>query len=206
MNKRPLKLLGTASIFHFHQTLIERHGAGTTRALGWQKIEGQSMRFDKLSQIGNLSGHSVLDAGCGHADLFPFLKKRFSSVTYYGCEQIPELLQIATQRYKHENNVVLLEGDFLDEAMPMTDFVLVSGSLNYGHSDENFIYKAIETLFTKCRIGLGFNLLSGGVEPNTLLRAYQPDDILNFCRTLSKVVQIQVGYWPDDFTVFVYKE
>lgn len=164
------------------------------------------MRFDKLSQIGNLSGHSVLDAGCGHADLFPFLKKRFSSITYYGCEQLPDLLQIAVQRYKHENNVVLLQGDFLDKAMPMTDYVLVSGSLSYGHADENFIYNAIETLFTKCRIALGFNLLSGGVESDTLLRAYQPDDILNFCRTLSNEVQLQVGYWPDDFTVFVYKE
>ncbi|AKD57003.1 class I SAM-dependent methyltransferase [Spirosoma radiotolerans] len=206
MNKELINLFGTTGIFHFHKKLIERHGAGTTRALGWQKIEGQSMRFDKLSQIGDLSGHSVMDAGCGHADLFPFLKKRFSSITYYGCEQIPELLQVATQRYKRENNVVLIQGDFLDPAMPVTDFVLASGSLTYGHSDDNFVYNAIETLFAKCRIALGFNLLSGGVESNALLRAYQPDDILNFCRTLSKTVQIQVGYWPDDFTVFVYKD
>lgn len=138
--------------------------------------------------------------------IFFLLRKRFSSVTYYGCEQIPELLQIAVQRYKHEANVVLLQGDFLDEAMPITDYVLVSGSLNYGHTDDNFVYNAIETLFAKCRIALGFNLLSGRVGSDTLLRAYQPDDILNFCQTLSKSVQLQVGYWPDDFTVFVYKE
>ena len=206
MNEERIDLFGTAGVSRFHKTLIERYGAGTTRALGWRKIEGQWMRFDKLSQIGDLSGHSVLDAGCGHADLFPFLKKRFSSVTYYGCEQIPELLQVAAQRYKREDNVVLLQGDFLDKAMPVTDFVLASGSLSYRHSDDNFVYNAIEALFAKCRIALGFNLLSGGVEPNTLLTAYHPDDILNFCRTLSKTVQIQVGYWPDDFTVFVYKE
>lgn len=206
MDKELIKLFGTDSILRFHQTLIERHGAGTTRALGWRNIEGQSARFDKLCQIGDLSGHSVLDAGCGHADFFPFLQKRFPAVTYYGCEQIPELLQVATQRYKRETNVVLRQGDFLDNAMPVTDFVLASGSLNYRHSDDNFVYKAIETLFANCRIALGFNLLSGGVEPNTLLRAYPPDEILDFCRTLSTRVQIQVGYWPDDFTVFVYKE
>lgn len=206
MDQEPINLFGTANIFRYHKTLIERHGAGTTRALGWRKIEGQSARFDILCQIGDLSGHSVLDAGCGHADLFAFLKKRFSSVTYYGCEQIPELLQVATQRYKRESNVALLQGDFFDIAMPVTDFVLASGSLTYRHSDDNFVYNAIETLYAKCRIALGFNLLSGGVEPNTLLRAYHPDEVLNFCRTLSKRVQIQVGYWPDDFTVFVYKE
>lgn len=206
MDNELIKPSGTASIFHYHKTMIERHGAGTTRALGWRKIEGQWSRFETLSQIGDLSGHSVLDAGCGHADLFPFLTKRFSSLTYYGCEQIPDLLRVATQRYQGENNVVLLQGDFLDTAMPVTDYVLASGSLTYGHSDEKFVYKAIEALFAKCRIALGFNLLSGGVEPKTLLRAYPADEIVNFCGTLSKTVQLQVGYWPDDFTVFVYKE
>lgn len=196
----------TASIFRYHQRMIERHGAGTTRALGWQKIEGQSARFDTLCRIGDLSGHSVLDAGCGHADFFPFLTKKFTSVTYYGCEQIPDLLEVASQRYKRATNVVLLPGNFLDEAMPVTDFVLVSGSLNYRQSDANFVYNAIETLFAKCRIALGFNLLSGGVESSTVLTAYHPNDILDFCGTLSKKVQLHVGYWPDDFTVFVYKE
>jgi len=206
MSNEFVNQFGTASIFRYHQTLIERHGAGTTRALGWQKIEGQSARFDTLCQIGDLSGHSVLDAGCGHADFFPFLNKRFSSVSYYGCEQIPDLLQVASQRYKRATNVVLLPGNFLDEAMPITDFVLVSGSLNYRQSDANFVYNSIKTLFAKCRIALGFNLLSGGVESSTVLTAYHPDDILDFCRTLSKRVQFHVGYWPDDFTVFVYKE
>jgi SAM-dependent methyltransferase len=205
MNNEPIKQFGTDSIFRYHRTLIERHGTGTTRALGWRKIEGQSKRFEILCQIGDLSRHSVLDAGCGHADLYPFLNKRFSSVTYYGCEQIPELLQVATKRYQHENNVVLVEGDFLKLAIPMTDFVLASGSLTYRHSDENFVYNAIEALFAHCRIGLGFNLLSGGVEANTLLRSYPPEDILKFCQTLSKRVQLQAGYWPDDFTVFVYR-
>ncbi|MFD2935027.1 class I SAM-dependent methyltransferase [Spirosoma flavum] len=205
MNKELINLSDTARIYRYHKTLIDRYGAGTTRALGWPKIEGQSARFETLSQIGDLSGHSVLDAGCGHADLYPFLKKRFSSLTYHGCEQIPEMLHVATQRYKRETNVVLFQGDFLDSAMPVTDFVLASGSLTYRHSDDKFVYDAIKILFTNCRIALGFNLLSGGVEASTLLRAYAPDDILNFCRTLSTTVQLQVGYWPDDFTIFVYK-
>lgn len=206
MRKEPTNPVDAAGISHFHKSLINQYGTGTTRALGWRKIEGQWVRFDQLSQIGDLSGHSVLDAGCGHADLFPFLKKKFSSVTYYGCERISELLQVATQRYGREKNVILLQGDFLDPAMPMTDFVLASGSLNYRHSDDDFVYKAIEALFANCRIALGFNLLSGGVVPNTLLKAYHPDDILRFCHTLSGRVQLQSGYWPDDFTVFIYKD
>jgi SAM-dependent methyltransferase len=205
LNKKPVDLLGTAGIFQFHNTLIERHGAGTTRALGWRHIAGQWKRFETLGQIGDLSGHSVFDAGCGHADLWSFLTKTSVGVTYYGCEQIPELLQVATRRYGGQPNVVFLAGDFLDVAMPVTDYVLASGSLNYRHEDAQFIFKAIVALFAKCRIGLGFNLLSGGVEGSPLLRAYSVDEIVQFCRRISPRVELKVGYWPDDFTVFLYK-
>lgn len=206
MNEKPVDLLGTAGIFHFHTTLIGRYGPGTTRALGWRTIEGQWRRFETLSQIGELSGHSVLDAGCGHADLWPFLRKTFTGVTYYGCEQIPHLLAVASGRYGSQPNVVLLPGDFLDPGLPVTDYVLVSGSLNYRHADTHFVFQAIETLFAKCRIGLGFNLLSGGVDANSLLVAYPPEAIVEFCRRLSPRVALRVGYWPDDYTVFLYKD
>lgn len=206
MTNKPVDLVGTAGIVHFHHTLTERYGAGTTRALGWRSLEGQWKRFETLGQIGDLSSHSVLDAGCGHADLWPFLKKRFSGVSYYGCEQIPHLLAVATRRYGSQPNVVLLPGDFLDPNMPITDYVLVSGSLNYRHTDTDFVFKAIETLFAHCRIGLGFNLLSGGVEASPLLVAYPAEEIIEFCRRLSPRVVLQMGYWPDDYTVFLYKD
>lgn len=193
------------TIFRYHKRLIDQYGAGTTRAQGWRSFDGQRARFDVLCQIANLSGHSVLDAGCGHADLFPFLTKRFSSLTYYGCEQIPDLLDVAIQRYRRASQVTLLPGDFLADTVPMTDFVLASGSLNYRHSDARFIYKAIETLFDNCRIGLGFNLLSGGVEAGNLLQTYDPEEISSFCERLAKSVTLRTGYWPDDFTLFLYK-
>ncbi len=193
------------TIFRYHKRLIDQYGAGTTRAQGWRSFDGQRARFDVLCQIANLSGYSVLDAGCGHADLFPFLTKRFSSLTYYGCEQIPDLLDVAIQRYRRASQVTLLPGDFLADTVPMTDFVLASGSLNYRHSDARFIYKAIETLFDNCRIGLGFNLLSGGVEAGNLLQTYDPEEISSFCECLAKSVTLRTGYWPDDFTLFLYK-
>lgn len=200
-----INLVNTDPVFQYHQRLIDQYGPGTTRALGWRTIEGQWARFDALCQIGNLDGHSVLDAGCGHADLFYFLTKRFSSLTYYGCEQIPDLLKVASERYRRERQVTLLAGDFLSEAMPMTDFVLASGSLTYRHNDADYIYKAIKRLFANCRIALGFNLLSGGVELGNLLQTYDPDTIGAFCQELAPKVTLRTGYWPDDFTVFLYK-
>ncbi len=148
---------------------------------------------------------SIQDAGCGHADLFSFLKTKYKTVTYYGFEQMPKLLNVAAHRYKGEKNMTLQVANFLQKALPFTDYILASGSLNYRHKEEGFIYKAINTLYTQCRLGLGFNLLSGGVDAGTLLMAYDTQDIIRFCNSLSDKVELHQGYWKDDFTVFMYK-
>ena len=82
--------------------------------------------------------------------------------------------------------------------------MLVSGSLNYRHKDADFIYKAINALYAKCRLALGFNLLSY-TEDGTLLASYDAKDIVRFCRDRSGQVELHEGYWKDDFTVFLYK-
>jgi hypothetical protein len=85
----------------------------------------------------------------------------------------------------------------------MTDYILLSGALNYGSNTPGFIYKAIELLFNSCKLGLGFNLLSE-IKDGTLV-AYDPIDIIDFCRTLTSRVIVIDDYAPNDFTVFLYK-
>ena len=158
-----------------------------------------------LSRIADLNNCAVLDAGCGHADLFPFLRKLYPTVEYYGCEQVPELLDVAAERYEGEKGCTLLLGDFMQPGLPEVDYVLACGSLTYRHRDDAFIYKAIEKLFAHCRFGFGCNLLSGGVEPGGLLVTYDPQEIVQFCTTLSPKVELYEGYWEEDFTLFIYK-
>lgn len=196
---------GTDAIRLYHKALLGKYGSGTAGALGWMQEEGQQARFGMLSRIGNMNGCSVMDAGCGHADLFVYLRNQYPSIVYHGCEQMPELLNIAAHRYKGEKNITLYLGNFLRNALPVTDYVLASGSLNYRHEEDGFIYKAISTLYAQCRLGLGFNLLRGGVDADTLLVAYDAQEIIRFCSTLSNKVELQEGYWQDDFTVFMYK-
>ena len=196
---------GTAAIIQYHKQLVETYGSGTAGALGWMQAEGQQARFEMLSKIGNVNGCSDLDAGCGHADLFSFLKTKYPTVTYYGCEQMPELLNIAARRYKGEKNITLRLANFLQDPLPHTDYILASGSLNYRQEKDEFIYKAISILYTQCRLGFGFNLLSGSVDEDNLLVAYEAQEIISFCHTLSGKVALHEGYWPDDFTVFMYK-
>lgn len=195
----------TTAIFRYHRQRIKQYGPGGAEALGWARPEGQQVRFQVLTQIGDLAHRSVLDAGCGHADLYPYLRQRYAGVQYHGIEQMPELLAVARARYRHAADITLSSGDFLRTPLPAADYVLASGALNYRSRDPRFIYQAIEKLYGSCRIGLGFNLLSWEPPNGGPLAAYEPAKVLAFCRQLAPRAELLEGYWEGDFTVFVYR-
>jgi SAM-dependent methyltransferase len=203
MRNRLNQLLDTAAVFRFHRGRIREYGAGSPGALGWHPV-GQQARFKVLAQIGDLSHCSVLDVGCGYADLYPFLKQRFAGVQYHGIEHMPELLDVAQERYFHAVGITLRLGDFLREPLPLSDYVLASGALSYRHRDPRFVHQAIERLFASCRLGLGFNLLSWEPPGGGPLAAFDPAEMVAFCETLAPKVVLVDGYWEGDFTVFMY--
>jgi SAM-dependent methyltransferase len=185
--------------------MIAHYGADSSFALGWQNKDDQLVRFEALATIGNLNGKTVMDAGCGYADLYPFLKERYPQmVHYHGIEQITELADEAFLRHGNLPDTTFIARNFLHVNLPVCDYVLASGSLNYGSSVDGFIYTAIERLYDHCGIALGFNLLSYMPVDGTLV-AYDPDDILAFCKTLSPNVVLNADYDEADFTIFIYR-
>lgn len=197
------RLDATAAV-RYHRHRLQLYGAGGPRALGWNGIASQHARFQALTGIGDLAHCSVLDAGCGYADLYPYLRQRYVGVRYYGIEQVPELLAVARARYPDAADITLSPGDFLGDALPRTDYILASGALNYRQRNPSFIYQAIEQLFASCHVGLGFNLLSWAPTSGGPLAAYDPATILAFCHRLAPRAELVEGYWEGDFTVFVY--
>lgn len=199
-----MDLLDQANIFRFHNNLISRFGSGTIEALGWNEPAGQQARFKVLSGIGQLDNYSVLDAGCGYGDLYECLIELYPQLRYYGVEQIPGILKEALDRYSHLPNTYFFEGDFSAADLPMVDYVIASGSLNYRNSDNLFVLKTIEKLFNTSRIGFGFNLLRTIEPPDGFLEAYNPVYITEFCRKLTSRVTLIEDYYETDYTVFMY--
>ena len=183
---------------------MEKHGVGTTGALGWKKAEGQQARFNILSGIADLTNYSVLDAGCGHGDLCKYLGRLYTGVQYYGVEQIPAILNVAVSRYGHLAQTRFYQGDFSISALPEVDYILACGALSYRNSDSWFVLKMIEKLFSGCRLGFGFNLLSKTDFDGGLLTAYSPDYIKAFCLQLTDKVELHQDYYDSDFTIFMY--
>jgi hypothetical protein len=185
--------------------MIAGHGADSSFALGWRNRHDQQVRFEALAGIADLNGKTVMDAGCGYADLYPFLKDRYPQMArYYGIEQITELADNAILRYGHLADTTFITRNFLYADLPVCDYVLASGSLNYGSTIEGFIYNAIEKLYSSCNMGLGFNLLRYIPVDGTLV-AYDPDDILAYCKTLSPNAILKTDYDEADFTIFIYR-
>ncbi|MDO3626440.1 hypothetical protein [Mucilaginibacter sp. BT774] len=185
--------------------MIAVHGAESSFALGWRNKHDQQVRFEALADIADLNGRTIMDAGCGYADLYPFLKERYPLMTHYhGVEQITELVDKAILQYGHLPDTTFIAHNFLHADLPLCDYVLASGSLNYGSSINGFIYSAIKKLYSHCGMGLGFNLLRHMPVDGTLV-AYDPDDILSFCKMLSPNVVLKIDYDEADFTIFIYR-
>jgi len=199
-----MNLLDQANIFRFHDQLIKEFGIASNAALGWNEPAGQEARFNILSGIGMLNGYSVLDAGCGHADLYAYLVRLYPQIRYYGIEQIASILQVAVDRYIHLPAVKLFEGDFTAEGLPQVDYTIACGSLNYRNSDDWFVLNTIERLFRNSRIGLGFNLLRTIEPAHGFLTAYDPSYIMAFCRKLTGKVSLIENYYGEDYTIFMY--
>jgi SAM-dependent methyltransferase len=201
----PDSLKDSSAIFQYHRAMIARHGYQSSLALGWRDMESQLIRFKALSGGIDFNNCTVLDAGCGYADLLPYLLQLYPNLKYYcGIEQIPELLDEAIERYGHRPDTSFISGNFITRQLPVMDYVLACGSLNYTSADPCFIYKAIAKLFTHSNKGIAFNLLRK-VQADGLLKAYDPEQILAYCHTLSNNVVFKDDYADEDFTVYLYK-
>lgn len=196
--------MDSSPIFKYHREMLARFGPDSNLALGWRDKRSQLVRFDALMEINDLNGHSILEAGCGTGDLFNFLMERYPDITSYtGIDFIPEMIDEARDRIISPK-AHFWPVSFMSTILPQADYVFASGSLNYASSEPGYIYRAISHLFQLARRGLGFNLLRH-ITKEGMLAAYDPEDIIAFCRTLSDCVVLKDDYDKEDFTVFVYR-
>ncbi|MEP7254539.1 MAG: class I SAM-dependent methyltransferase [Ferruginibacter sp.] len=199
-----MNLRDKASIFRFHNALIQEYGVADIAALGWKSRDAQLARYKILVGIADLNDRTVLDVGCGHGDLRPFLGKHYPNLHYLGIEQVPALLDIAIKRYGHLPETLFFEGDFSIAQLPVADYVIACGALSYRNSDPFYIFKMIEKLFNSCTKGFAFNLLSKTEIPGGIITSYLPAEIIAFCNKLSNNIKFVDAYWEDDFTVMMY--
>lgn len=181
---------------------VEEHGPAFP-ALLWASPTTQGKRFDAMLAMENPSGRTVLDLGCGRADLLDHMvHRRMTPVSYVGIEAVPELAQRASAK-----NARIIVADFVvqpDHLRVDADVIYCSGALNTLENDD--FHRTIADAFEAAGRALVFNFLASPMlAAAPYLRWRDKRDVVRFARTLSPMVESREGYLTGDCTIAIRK-
>jgi SAM-dependent methyltransferase len=193
---------------HIRRTMerFEKFGADE-KTLGWPKNKTW-LRYQVLTEAGDFNQKSILDLGCGYADLYHWLKEQGWEGKYTGFDIVPKHIEVAKNRYPHLD---IREIDILETSIDETfDYVLTCGVMNAKVLEENneiYIEKMLKKMFELSRIAVVSDFLSPYVDFQGPW-AYHPkmDVILNIIRKISKRFAIRHDYMPYEFAVYIFKD
>ena len=89
------------------------------KILDWESRDAQEIRFSILKDFilaNNLTDITLLDVGCGLADLYDYLVRFDIRSGYTGIDILPEMISLAKQQHP---DLQLIAGDiFADDLLP----------------------------------------------------------------------------------------
>ncbi len=182
-----------------------RHGGGFSSLL-WASPHTQAARFMALTRLVGLNGKSILDVGCGRADLLDFLLSRNVKPAHYvGLEGVAALADAADA--KRHPNAMIVRADFVREPLRLfvgADVVYFSGSLNT--LDPVSFYATIRKAYDAAAETLVFNFLaSPDLAGVSYLHWHQPNEVWGFCKSLTDDVRRLDDYLRGDMTFALTK-
>lgn len=182
-----------------------RHGAGFGSLL-WASPKTQAIRFDALLRAHDLQDKTVLDVGCGRADLLQYMLDRgVVPERYIGLEAIDVLA--TTAEIKRLPRCRIVRGDFVLDPRLLAidaDVLLFSGSLNT--LDEQSCYQSLAHAYTAAGSAVVFNFLASPfLAAASFLTWHRPQTVLAYCAKLTDDVQLWDDYMKGDATVCLRK-
>lgn len=177
------------------------------KTLGWDKGK-QNIRFEMLTSLFDLKNKSILDIGCGFADLYQFLKHRkVANFKYTGIDLVPILIDEAKNRHP-EISSNLFVGDFLQHKFSQEfDIVISSGVFNHKlKSSDNyqFIHEVFDKAVSLASTGVAFDFLSDKVDyAHSHTHHSSPTSILDIAYNFSRNIVLRNDYMPFEFSVIL---
>ena len=172
--------------------------------------ERRQIRFDVLSQVGNMAGASVLDIGCGFGDFYQYLKDRDIRAKYTGYDINGDLIKICRNKFPEADfEVKDIQKDTIFEKF---DFVFSSQTFNNKlqyDDNEKVIKDVLKKAYDICtdRGGVAVDMITSYVDfKEARLHYYKPEEIFSYCKTLTKRVVLRHDYPLFEFAVYMYKD
>lgn len=208
-----------------HAEVFKLYGA-TAKGVDWGDEQEFLFRQKKMLEVLQKdlwearSNISLLDVGCGWGALLSYAQMVNLKLDYTGIDIVKEMQEYAAKRFPEGRFIC---GDILDmREEEKYDFVVCNGVLTQKHTDtsipemENFARRLIKKMFSLCRHGIAFNMMSTRVNFMVQNLYYQnPVELFGWLLTdVSPRVRMDHGYSSlasgkgkyYDFTVYVYKD
>ncbi len=184
------------------------------RGVNWRDRQSQELRFQILSEVGDLSGRRLHDVGCGLGHLQSWLRQRQPDVDYVGSD-ISEKM-IAAAKARAHDNAVFYVADILNDRQQASwmraDYIINSGVFTVKSTVPEkqwrmFVHSMVRSMFGLAEKGIAFNLMTSFVDYRDDHLFYEdPGAILEFCVSeLSRKVVIRHDYPLWEYVVYVYK-
>ncbi|HNW25907.1 MAG TPA: class I SAM-dependent methyltransferase [Candidatus Gastranaerophilaceae bacterium] len=186
---------------------IEKYGDASGAVL-LNDQQSQYFRFHELTKNFDFNSDkkTILDVGCGNAELYKYLNFQGFRGKYVGVDINEKLLKQAKSRFK---NIEVYKKDIMKENIDTNfDYMVISGlfNLNCGQSLD-WIFEFLSKLFVHCNEILAFNLISTYVNfQNKEMFYVEPEKMFSFCvQHLSRRVTLAHNNLPYNYTVLVHK-
>jgi len=196
-------------IIDYFDRLLDRFG-NDPRSADWNSKEAQYLRFEMISQVGDISRCSILDVGCGLGHFYEFLKEKDLKFEYKGIDISKKMIAQARRRLP---DLDFEASDILsDEINENFDIIVTSGMFNahVGHSyDEwtKYCEAVIIKMFRLSKKAISFNMVTNYVDFKVEHLYYaDPKYYFDFAKKLSRFVTLRHDYPIYDFVIYIYKE
>lgn len=188
-----------------YQNAIDRDGPGFSSLL-WASPASQALRFEAMTRLYDFHNKSIIDVGCGRADLLDYLLVNGIKPNHYvGIEAIEDFAAAAER--KGHPHCTILRADFIKEPARMfvgADAVVCCGSLNT-LSDEEF-YQTLRRAFDAATEILIFNFLcASALAAAEYLTWHHREDVRRFLQEFSSRCSELADYRDGDCTIAAWK-
>lgn len=203
----PLMQEDLHNVVQRYQGRIRNHGV-TLPSLASGDAARQQLRHRIHATAISKKNSAILDVGCGLGCFLRFLRTSETDCTYTGYDIVPEYIDACRESFRDAE--FLLRNIFSEGIEGTWDTIVLSQVLNnrYRLSDNMQVMKtAMQLCFSHCRYSLSIDMMSTYVDyQNPDLFYYDPAEIFNLARSLTRRVVIRHDYRPHEFCVQLFRD
>jgi len=193
-----------SNVTSFFGGLVDQYGYDL-RSLDFGARESQLKRFEVIAHYLPKTEFSLLDVGCGFAELADFLESQGLKVKYSGIDLTPQMIDHASKRRPDLN---LIYGNIIDGVIDDTfDYVVCSGIFYMmGENAEQLMMELVRKMFSMARHRVIFNAISTWADRTHQGEFYaDPLRTISACREITRNMVFHHDYMPHDFTIMLNK-